>query len=88
MTLCVEAVAAVSVVVYGHLAVVAVAVLYWIDRLFLMGRVGVQRLFARPTRPVDIDRVTVPRTLRKCEENAPPLSAGKMSNAGGPYYCV
>ncbi len=58
--LCVEAVAAVSVVVYGHLAVVAIAVLYWIDLLFLMGRVCVQRLFARPTRPVDLDRVTIP----------------------------
>jgi hypothetical protein len=63
--LCVEAVAAVSVVVYGHLALVAVAVLYWIDLLFVMGRVGVQRLLARPTRGVEIARLLPPFRLLK-----------------------
>ncbi len=63
--LCVEAVALVSVVVYGYLAIVAVAVLYWIDLLFLMGRVGVQRLFARPTRGVEIARLLIPFRLLK-----------------------
>ncbi|ERG87962.1 MAG: hypothetical protein J07HX5_00103, partial [halophilic archaeon J07HX5] len=59
--LCVEIVAAVSVVVYGHFALVAVAILYWIDLLFLMGRVGVQRLFAWPTRGIDMRRIATGR---------------------------
>ena len=63
--LCVETVAAVSAVVYGHLALVAVAILYWIDLLFLMGRVGVQRLLARPTRGVGIARLLLPFRLLK-----------------------
>ena len=63
--LCVEAVAAAAVVVYGHLAIVAVAVLYWIDLLFLKGRVGVQRLFARPTRGIEIARMLLPFRLLK-----------------------
>jgi hypothetical protein len=63
--LCVETVAVASVVAYGHLAIVAIAVLYWIDLLFLMGRVGVQRLLARPTRGVEVVRLLLPFRLLK-----------------------
>ncbi len=63
--LCVEAVAAASVAAYGYLAIVAVAVLYWIDLLFLMCRVSVQRLLARRTRGVDPVRILFPFRLLK-----------------------
>jgi hypothetical protein len=72
--LSVETVAAVSAVVYGHLAIVAVAVLYWIDLLFLMGRVGVQRLFARRTRGVEILRLLLPFRLLKHKRGAVTLT--------------
>lgn len=63
--LCVEAVAAASTAAYGYLAIVAVAVLYWIDLLFLMCRVGVQRLLARQTRDIDPARILLPVRLLK-----------------------
>ncbi|RCU44194.1 hypothetical protein DU504_15425 [Haloplanus salinus] len=47
-SVCVETVAAVFVVLYGHLSLLAVAVLYWIDLLFLTLRVTAQQLFSRP----------------------------------------
>ena len=72
--LSVETVAAVSAVVYGHLAIVAVAVLYWIDLLFLMGRVGVQRLFARRTRGIEILRLLLPFRLLKHKRGAVTLT--------------
>ena len=47
-SVCVEAVAAVLVLLYGHLSLLAVAVLYWIDLLFLTLRTTVQQLLSRP----------------------------------------
>ena len=47
-TVCVETVAAALVLLYGHLSLLAVAVLYWIDLLFLTLRVTAQQLFSRP----------------------------------------
>jgi|GEM_PF-4862134 len=47
-SVCVETVAAVLVLLYGHLSLLAVAVLYWIDLLFLTLRVTAQQLFSRP----------------------------------------
>jgi len=72
--LLVETVAAVSAVAYGYLAIVAVAILYWIDLLFLMGRVGVQRLFARPTRSIEILRLLLPFRLLKHKRGAVTLT--------------
>jgi hypothetical protein len=48
-TACVEAVAVASVFAYGYLSLVAVAILYWIDLLFLVFRMAIQRLMARKT---------------------------------------
>jgi hypothetical protein len=47
-TVCVEAVAAAAALSYGHLSLIAVAVLYWIDLLFLTLRTTVQQLLSRP----------------------------------------
>jgi len=47
-SVCVEAVAAVLVLLYGHLSLLAVAVLYWIDLLLLTLRTTVQQLLSRP----------------------------------------
>ena len=47
-SVCVETVAAVTVLLYGHLSLIAVAVLYWIDLLFLTLRTMVQQLLSRP----------------------------------------
>ncbi|GAB3323168.1 hypothetical protein GCM10027355_23600 [Haloplanus salinarum] len=47
-TVCVETVAAVAALSYGHLSLLAVAVLYWIDLLFLTLRTMVQQLLSRP----------------------------------------
>jgi len=47
-SVCVEAVAAVLVLLYGHLSLLAVAVLYWIDLLFLILRTTVQQLLSQP----------------------------------------
>jgi len=72
--LLVETVAAASAVAYGHLAIVAVAILYWIDLLFLMGRVCVQRLFARRTRSVEIPTLLLPFRLLKHKRGAVTLT--------------
>ncbi|MDB9234998.1 hypothetical protein [Halorubrum ezzemoulense] len=45
---CVEAVAAVLVLLYGHLSLLAVTVLYWIDLLLLTLRTTVQQLLSQP----------------------------------------
>jgi len=47
-SVCVETVAAVIVLLYGHLSLIAVAVLYWIDLLFLTLRTTAQGLLSRP----------------------------------------
>lgn len=47
-SVCVETVAAVTVLLYGHLSLIAVAVLYWIDLLFLTLRATAQQLLSRP----------------------------------------
>ncbi|QGX93731.1 hypothetical protein EI982_02455 [Haloplanus rallus] len=47
-TVCVETVAGVAALSYGHLSLLAVAVLYWIDLLFLTLRTMVQQLLSRP----------------------------------------
>lgn len=50
-TVCVEAVAAVSILTYGYLSLVAVAVLYWFDLLFLTVSTMIRQLASRPTTP-------------------------------------
>jgi hypothetical protein len=55
-SVCVETVAAVLVLLYGHLSLLAVAVLYWTDLLFLTLRATAQQLFSRP---VTDDRSTL-----------------------------
>ncbi|PHQ44222.1 hypothetical protein DJ68_19645, partial [Halorubrum sp. C3] len=47
-SVCVETVAAVLILLYGHLSLLAVAVLYWIDLLFLTLRTTVQQLLSQP----------------------------------------
>ena len=47
-TVCVEAVAAVGVLTQGYFGLIAVAVLYWIDLLFVTFRAIVQQLVSRP----------------------------------------
>lgn len=64
-TLCVEAVAVWALASYGELALIAVAVLYWLDLLLVTLRTGVQHLVSWPTRPVAVRRLLVPfRLLR------------------------
>ena len=57
-TVCVEAVAAVGVLTQGYFGLIAVAVLYWIDLLFVTFRAIVQQLISRPV----TDRETMFRT--------------------------
>ena len=64
-TLCVEAVAAVSILTYGYLSLVAVAVLYWIDLLFLSFRAMAQRLIARKTTSKNMLGALLPFRLLK-----------------------
>jgi len=47
-SVCVETVAVILVLLYGHLSLLAVAVLYWIDLLFVTLRATVQQLLSRP----------------------------------------
>ncbi|GGK84818.1 hypothetical protein [Haloarcula sebkhae] len=47
-SVCVETVATAIVLLYGHLSLIAVAVLYWIDLLFLTFRTTAQQLLSRP----------------------------------------
>lgn len=64
-SLAVEAVAVASVVAHGHLALVSVAVVYWIDLAALNLRVIAQRLFARRTRSKSVALGLLPfRLLR------------------------
>jgi len=55
-SVCVETVATAIVLLYGHLSLIAVAVLYWIDLLFLTLRTMAQQLLSRP---VTDDRSTL-----------------------------
>ena len=47
-SVCVETVATALVLLYGHLSLIAVAVLYWIDLFFLLLRTTAQQLLSRP----------------------------------------
>ena len=47
-TVCVETVAAVGILTQGYFSLIAIAVLYWIDLLFLTLRAIVQQLVSRP----------------------------------------
>jgi hypothetical protein len=61
-TACVEAVAVVAVLSHGSLALVAVAVLYWIDLSALTLRTAIQQLLSRPT--TDREPTGFPRPFR------------------------
>jgi len=69
-TLCVEAVAMASIVAYGYLSLVAVAVLYWIDLLFLSFRAMAQRLLARKTTSKTVFQALLPLRLLKHKRGA------------------
>ncbi len=64
-TFCVEAVAAASILTYGYLSLVAVAVLYWIDLLFVAFRAMAQRLLARKTTSKNMLGALLPFRLLK-----------------------
>lgn len=55
-TLCVEAVAAVAVLVYGALSLVAVVIIYWIDLAFVIGRAVTRQLVRGETTVVRLPR--------------------------------
>jgi hypothetical protein len=55
-TFCVEAVAAVAVLVYGALSLVAVVIIYWIDLAFVIGRAVTRQLVRGETTVVQLPR--------------------------------
>lgn len=55
-TLCVETMAAVAVFLYGGLSLVAVAVIYWIDLVFVIGRAVTRHLVGGETTVVQMPR--------------------------------
>jgi hypothetical protein len=92
---CVEVVAAISLIIYGSLALVAVAVLYWIDLLLFVIRVLGQRLVARPTGELSSPRrLPTFRLLRHkrgtltLSERVPPITLGNVSTAVGPSLVI
>ena len=55
-TLCVEVVAGAAVLRYGVLSLVAVAIIYWIDLAFVIGRSGIQQLLTGETTAIEPPR--------------------------------
>lgn len=55
-TLCVEVVAGAAVLRYGVLSLVAVAIVYWIDLAFVIGRSGIQQLITGETTAIEPPR--------------------------------
>ncbi len=54
--LCVEVVAGAAVLRYGVLSLVAVAIIYWIDLAFVIGRSGIQQLITGETTAIEPPR--------------------------------
>jgi hypothetical protein len=94
-TACVEAVAVASVFAYGYLSLVAVAILYWIDLLFLNFRVMIQRLITRKTTSKNFPLGLLPFRLLKhkrgsvtVSDRLPPIYPRNVPETVGPVFLV